>query len=69
MKLKKPRELVDIDAVNKIVSEYESEIPDGRIFVRTSGTEPLLRILVEAPEKDKVDEISDILIEKLEKFC
>ena len=69
LKLKKPRELVDIDAVNKIVSEYESEIPDGRIFVRTSGTEPLLRILVEAPEKDKVDEISDILIEKLEKFC
>ena len=67
--LKKSRELVDIEAVNKIVSEYEAEISGGRIFVRTSGTEPLLRILVEAPEKNTVEEISNILAEKLEKFC
>ena len=69
LKLKKSRELVDMDAVNKTVSEYEAKIPDGRVFVRTSGTEPLLRILVEAPEKKTVDEISDALSEKLEKFC
>lgn len=69
LKLKKSRDLVDMDAVNKIVSEHEAKISDGRIFVRTSGTEPLLRILVEAPEKSTVDEISDTLTEKLEKFC
>ena len=69
LKLKKSRELVDMDAVNKTVSEYEAKIPDGRVFVRTSGTEPLLRILVEASEKKTVDEISDALSEKLEKFC
>ena len=67
--LKKSRELVDIDAVNRIVSEYEAEISNGRIFVRTSGTEPLLRILVEAPEKNIVEEISNILAEKLKNFC
>ena len=67
--LKKSRDLVDMDAVKSIVNEYEAKIQDGRIFVRTSGTEPLLRILVEAPEKDKVEEISNILSEKLEKFC
>lgn len=69
LKLKKSRELVDMDAVNKTVSEHAAKIPDGRIFVRTSGTEPLLRILVEAPEKNTVDGISEILTEKLEKFC
>ncbi len=67
--LKKSRDLVDIEAVNKIVSKYEAEISGGRIFVRTSGTEPLLRILVEAPEKNKVEEISNILAAELEKFC
>jgi len=69
--LTKSRDLVDMDAVNKTVSEHEVKISElnGRIFVRTSGTEPLLRILVEAPERDTVEEISNILSEKLKKFC
>ena len=67
--LKKSRELVDMDAVNKIVSEYEAQVSNGRIFVRTSGTEPLLRILVEAPEKNTVENLSKELASKLEKFC
>ena len=67
--LKKPRELVDMNAVNDIVKEYKNKVSKGRIFIRTSGTEPLLRILVEAPEKNTVEEISEILADKLEKFC
>ena len=67
--LKKPRELVDMDTVNEVVKGYEEKVKKGRIFIRTSGTEPLLRILVEAPEKNTVEEISDALAEKLEKFC
>ena len=67
--LKKSRELVDMEAVNEIVSEYKLKVSSGRIFIRTSGTEPLLRILVEAPEKNLVEEISEILASKLEEFC
>lgn len=67
--LTKPRELVDMAAVDEIVEAYKSKVSKGRIFVRTSGTEPLLRILVEAPERSTVEEISDALAEKLEKFC
>ena len=67
--LKRPREQVDMKAVDGIASEYQAKVPDGRIFIRTSGTEPLLRILVEAPEKSVVEELSDILAERLEGFC
>ncbi len=67
--LTKPRELVDMEAVNEIVKGHEAKLTDGRIFVRTSGTEPLLRILVEAPEKSIVENLSTELANKLEKFC
>ena len=67
--LKKSRELVDMTSINEIVHEYEAKITHGRIFIRTSGTEPLLRILVEAPEKNLVDELSEILSSRLEEFC
>ncbi|MBQ6772657.1 MAG: phosphoglucosamine mutase [Synergistaceae bacterium] len=67
--LKRPRDEVDMNAVNELVEEYKLRVSSGRIFIRTSGTEPLLRILVEAPEKNLVEEISDILASKLESFC
>lgn len=67
--LKRPRESVDMSAVNGIVAEYQDRITHGRIFIRTSGTEPLLRILVEAPEIDTVEELSSILSSRLEEFC
>ena len=58
-----------MDAVNEIVSEYKDRAAQGRIFIRTSGTEPLLRILVEAPELNVVEELSELLAAKLSEFC
>ena len=34
----------------------------GRVLVRPSGTEPLLRVMVEAPEKDECDAVVDRLV-------
>ncbi len=67
--LTKPREFVNMEAIDEIVSEYREKISNGRIFIRTSGTEPLLRILIEAPEKNLVEELSEILSSKLKEFC
>lgn len=69
LRLQKPRERVDMKAVDAIVNEYTAKVSGGRIFVRTSGTEPLLRILVEAPELKTVEDLSAELSARLEEFC
>ncbi|MBR1437197.1 MAG: phosphoglucosamine mutase [Synergistaceae bacterium] len=67
--LRRPRNEVDMTAIDDIVNGYQQKISHGRIFIRTSGTEPLLRILVEAPEADTVENLSEILSSRLEEFC
>ncbi|KRM13558.1 phosphoglucosamine mutase [Paucilactobacillus suebicus] len=61
-----PQELVNIRVSDKqaalknpdllkIIDEVEHDMAgDGRVLVRPSGTEPLLRIMAEAPTKDEV---------------
>jgi len=54
--------------IEKIIKKIEKELNGkGRIFVRASGTEPLIRILLEAEDKDKLERISYDLREVIEK--
>jgi phosphoglucosamine mutase len=53
MKVKERKPLADLPTYLKAVSSGEKELAGkGRIFVRYSGTEPKLRILVEGENAD-----------------
>lgn len=62
--------VMEVPAIKAIIEEVEQEMSgDGRVLVRPSGTEPLLRVMAEAPTKEKVDyyvdKISKIVIEEI----
>ncbi|MBQ9565459.1 MAG: phosphoglucosamine mutase [Synergistaceae bacterium] len=66
----KSRALLDMDRVGEIAAAAQTRMgKEGRVFVRPSGTEPLLRILVEAREAALVEEMSELLVEQLKEFC
>jgi phosphoglucosamine mutase len=58
-----PGALEQASAIWKAV-ERESDALEGlgRILVRASGTEPLVRVMVEAPTKDECNEICTRLV-------
>ena len=46
--------------VKTAVAKAQSKLADrGRVNLRSSGTEPLLRIMVEGPEKELIEEIAN----------
>lgn len=53
-----------------MIAQVEEEMHgDGRVLVRPSGTEPLLRVMTEAPTQDLVDEytkrIADVVRDEM----
>ena len=59
-------QLEELDKIAKIFSEEENL--DGRYLIRNSGTEPLLRVLVEASEEEFVKNFSENLVNKIKNF-
>ena len=61
---------MDVPKIKAIIEEVEQEMNgDGRILVRPSGTEPLLRVMAEAPTTEKVnyyvDKIAAVVVEEI----
>jgi len=68
-KLNKELSEEDLEKISFLIKEIENEhLPEGRIFVRTSGTEPLLRVLIETVDKETIDNTMQIVEETLTNF-
>lgn len=64
IKIPSPQRVESCFAVQKEIDRIEGELQgSGRILVRASGTEPLVRVMVEAAEQDTAQSVADDLAE------
>ena len=55
------------ELVNEISNEESKKLKNGRVLVRKSGTEPMLRISVESTEETLAKEILDSIRTKIDR--
>ncbi len=64
VKVRSRVDLQEIDAVQKLKTEVERELSgQGRVLLRCSGTEPLVRVMVEGADGDRVSAMAQRLAE------
>ena len=62
------KDLHDIPGYNAMIQAIEAKLNgEGRLFVRFSGTEPVIRVLVEGPDKTAINQFADQIASFLEK--
>ena len=60
IRVERKGDLADATGVWDLVHTHEADLgSDGRIVLRASGTEPLVRVMVEAPTSEQCDRIAD----------
>ena len=51
--------LEELSAINERALAHEAELgEDGRVLLRYSGTEPVLRVMVEGPDEARIREMA-----------
>ena len=54
---------MEVPAIAEVIAKMEEKMAgNGRILVRPSGTEPLLRVMAEAPTDKEVDDYVDTIV-------
>jgi phosphoglucosamine mutase len=67
-RVKRRKELDLLPGYRDLIKGIEAKLGDsGRVFVRFSGTEPVLRVLVEGPDKREIATHAETIADFLEK--
>ena len=62
VKVRKRANLADIAPIKLVIDEVEAELAGkGRVLVRYSGTEPLLRVMIEGEKQSRITELADLV--------
>ncbi|MDZ4678514.1 MAG: phosphoglucosamine mutase [Oligoflexia bacterium] len=62
IRVSKRKDLHDIKGLDDLVKKIEEKLSDkGRVFLRFSGTEPVVRILVEGPSREEINTAAEEL--------
>jgi len=68
VEVKAKRELSEIPEVNQKVKAIEKALGhSGRILIRYSGTEPILRIMVEGEDEARLHKLAQEMVEEVRK--
>jgi phosphoglucosamine mutase len=67
VRVRERRDIEDLPDVNALVKDVESRLADsGRVLIRYSGTEPLMRIMLEGQDQDEITEMANEIACKVE---
>ena len=66
---KSPKTVMSSEVVNQAVREVESQMGQtGRVLLRPSGTEPLIRVMLEGSDAAQVEQLTDSLADVVRTF-
>lgn len=62
LKIESRRPMEEMVYLQEVIKQVETDLgPEGRVLVRFSGTEPKIRLMVEGPQQEKIEEGLELL--------